>query len=651
MQQQTLLTLIVLLPLLGALINAFIMRKTSIGIVCTIATASVAVPFVFSLMLFFNAIIPGNIVHVDLFNWISVPLVDGKEFNISFGLTADRLSGVFLLVITGVGSLIHLYSGEYMHHEKKPYRFFVYLNLFIFSMLALVLGSNMLVTFLGWEGVGVCSYLLIGYWYEDKDNSMAAIKAFVANRVGDAGFLIAIFLCYMLFKTINYAELAAIIAASPQTFLSENSLEITVIGLCILLGVAGKSAQIPLYTWLPDAMAGPTPVSALIHAATMVTSGIYLMSRVSYLLVLSPTVMTTIAIIGAATAIFSATIGFAQTDIKKVLAYSTCSQLGYMVLACGVGAFQFGVAHVVTHAFFKACLFLGAGSVIHAMHHEQDIRKMGGLFKKMPITSTTFLLATLGIIGFPGFSGFFSKDAILAAAWSGPFGSPILWFVGWVTAGFTAFYMLRLTWLVFFGTCRAEHSEHIHETNIVITLPLIILGILSVVGGVIVIPEVFTGKVDFITSFLSPVLGQAQATLNASGLHGLHLSHSMEFGLMGASVLIVFVGAVFAILVYKNGPSGGEKFANALGPIYSLVRDKWRIDELYAFILIRPLAKLGKVLYSFFDKVIVEGVVNGIPETLYTGTSVASDSQSGMTRNYLKFIFISVFIFGLILFL
>ncbi len=651
MQQQTLLTLIVLFPLFGALINAFIMRKTSIGIVCTIATAAVAVPFVFSLMLFFNSIIPGNIVHVDLFNWISVPLVDGKEFNVSFGLTADRLSGVFLLVITGVGSLIHLYSGEYMHHEKKPYRFFVYLNLFIFSMLSLVLGSNMLVTFLGWEGVGVCSYLLIGYWFEDKDNSMAAIKAFVANRVGDAGFLIAIFLCYMLFKTINYSELASIIAASPQTFLSENSLEITIIGLCILLGVAGKSAQIPLYTWLPDAMAGPTPVSALIHAATMVTSGIYLMSRVSYLLVLSPTVMTTIAIIGAATAIFSATIGFAQTDIKKVLAYSTCSQLGYMVLACGVGAFQFGVAHVVTHAFFKACLFLGAGSVIHAMHHEQDIRKMGGLFKKMPITSTTFLLATLGIIGFPGFSGFFSKDAILAAAWSGPYGSPILWFVGWVTAGFTAFYMLRLTWLVFFGKCRAEHSEHIHETNIVITLPLIILGILSVVGGVIVIPEVFTGKVDFITSFLSPVLGQAQVALNASGLHGLPLSHSMEFGLMGASVLIVFVGAIFAILVYKNGPSGGEKFANALGPIYSLVRDKWRIDELYAFIFIRPLAKLGKVLYSFFDKVIVEGVVNGIPETLYTGTSVASDSQSGMTRNYLKFIFISVFIFGLILFL
>ncbi|APJ04847.1 NADH-quinone oxidoreductase subunit L [Silvanigrella aquatica] len=651
MQEQTLLTLIVLLPLLGALINAFVLRFANVGVVCTVATFVVALPFVFSLMLFFGSVSEGTAVTVDLFNWISVPLINGKEFNIPFALTADRLSGIFLLVITGVGSLIHLYSGEYMVHEKNPYRFFVYLNLFIVSMLLLVLGSNMLVTFLGWEGVGVCSYLLIGYWYEDKDNSMAAIKAFIANRVGDAGFLIAMFLCYMLFKTINYSELAAIIAASPQTFLADHSIQITLIGLCLLLGVAGKSAQIPLYTWLPDAMAGPTPVSALIHAATMVTSGIYLMNRVSYMLVLSPTVMTTIAIVGAATAILSATIGFAQTDIKKVLAYSTCSQLGYMVLACGVGAFQYGVSHVVTHAFFKACLFLGAGSVIHAMHHEQDIRKMGGLLKKMPITSVTFIIATLAIIGFPGFSGFFSKDAILAAAWSGPFGNPIFWFVGWITAGFTAFYMLRLTWLVFFGTCRAEHPEHIHETNIVITLPLVLLAALSILGGLIAIPEVFTGKTDFITQFLSPVLGQAQSVMNAAGFHGVHLSHTMEFGLMGASVLIVLVGALFAISVYKNGPQGGDKFAKAFGPIYHLVRDKWRVDEFYELILIRPLAKFGRILHSFIDKTIIEGVVNGIPETLYTGTSVASDAQTGMARNYLKFIFISVFIFGLILFI
>lgn len=651
MQEQILITLIVLLPLVGALLNAFVLRSASVGTICAVATGVVALPFVFAVMLFFGSVGEGNSITVDFFNWISVPLIKGREFNISFGLTVDRLSGIFLLVITGVGALIHFYSGEYMHHEKRPYRFFVYLNLFIVSMLLLVLGSNMLVTFLGWEGVGVCSYLLIGYWYEDKENSMAAIKAFIANRIGDAGFLIAMFLCYMLFKTIHYNELATIIAASPQTFLAENSVEITLIGLCLLLGVAGKSAQIPLYTWLPDAMAGPTPVSALIHAATMVTSGIYLMNRLSYILVLSPTVMTTIAIVGAATAIFSATIGFAQTDIKKVLAYSTCSQLGYMVLACGVGAFQYGVSHVVTHAFFKACLFLGAGSVIHAMHHEQDIRKMGGLFKKMPITSITFLIATLAIIGFPGFSGFFSKDAILAAAWSGPFGSPIFWLIGWITAGFTAFYMLRLTWLVFFGICRAEHPEQIHETNFIITIPLVLLAGLSVIGGFIVVPEVFTGKPDLITNFLSPVLGQAQAGITASGFHGTHLSHSMEFGLMGASILIVFIGALLAIAIYKNGPQGGEKFANAFGPIYRLVRDKWRVDEFYELILIRPLAKLGKFLYSFIDKMIIEGVVNGIPETLYTGTSVASDAQTGMTRNYLKFIFISMFIFGLILFL
>ncbi|KAB8028446.1 NADH-quinone oxidoreductase subunit L [Fluviispira multicolorata] len=651
MNNQIILALIVLFPLIGALLNAFVLRKTSVVVVCLTATLAVAIPFILSLILFFGSITAGTPVITELFDWISVPLINGKEFNISFALTADRLSGLFLLVITGVGTLIHLYSGEYMHHEKNPYRFFVYLNLFIVSMLLLVLGSNMLVTFLGWEGVGVCSYLLIGYWYEDTANSMAAIKAFIANRVGDAGFLIAMFFCYMLFKTINYSELASVIAATPQTFFIDHSIEITLIGLCLLLGVAGKSAQIPLYTWLPDAMAGPTPVSALIHAATMVTSGIYLMNRMSFVLVLSPTVMTTIAIIGAATAILSATIGFAQTDIKKVLAYSTCSQLGYMVLACGVGAFQYGVSHVITHAFFKACLFLGAGSVIHAMHHEQDIRKMGGLFKKMPITSITFIIATLAIIGFPGFSGFFSKDAILAAAWSGPFGNPILWFVGWITAGFTAFYMLRLTWLVFFGQSRAEHPEHIHETNFVITIPLIILAVFSALGGLIAIPEVFTGHEDFITRFLSPVLLQAQDILKSSGIHTNHLSHSMEFGLMAASVAIVFVGAIFAVTVYKNGPQGGERFANAFGGFYRLVRDKWRVDKLYNLIIYQPLAHFGKFLFRIIDRKVIDGVVNGIPETLYTGTSVASDAQSGMARNYLKFIYVGVFVFGLILFL
>lgn len=417
------LALIVFIPLIAALLNAFVFRLAGIKWVCTVATLAVFVPFIFSVLLFLN----NQVVTLNLFPFITVPGLAEGSFIVPFSLSVDRLSSIFLLIITGVGFLIHMYSGEYMKAEEKPYRFFVYLNLFIFSMLLLVLGSNMFVTFIGWEGVGVCSYLLIGYWYEDVSNSMAAIKAFIFNRVGDVGFLIAMFLSYSIFHSIQYTEIANFIATAPQDFFVDHSLSITLIGLCLLLGVSGKSAQIPLYTWLPDAMAGPTPVSALIHAATMVTAGIYLMNRTSFILVHSSVVMYSIAIIGAATALLSATIGLAQNDIKKVLAYSTCSQLGYMVLACGVGAFQYGVAHVVTHAFFKACLFLGAGSVIHAMHHEQDIRKMGGLFKKMPITSMTFVIATLAIIGFPGFSGFFSKDAILASAWSGPYGHPILY--------------------------------------------------------------------------------------------------------------------------------------------------------------------------------------------------------------------------------
>ncbi len=417
-----------------------------------------------------------------------------------------------------------------------------------------------------------------------------------------------------------------------------------------MLAVAGKSAQIPLYTWLPDAMAGPTPVSALIHAATMVTAGIYLMTRTSFLLVESAVVMNTIAVVGASTAFLAATIGLAQTDIKKVLAYSTCSQLGYMVLACGVGEFQYGVGHVITHAFFKACLFLGAGSVIHALHHEQDIRKMGGLFKKMPITGTTFVIATLAIIGFPGFSGFFTKDAILAAAWGGPFGHPLFWAVGFITAGMTAFYMLRLTWLVFFGKSRVENPSHVHETNFIITIPLMLLALFSVVGGLIAVPEILTGKQDFITQFLSPVLHQSHVFLMQFNHEAVEEAHSIEIILMVASVILVIASALFAIFIYRSGPEGGKKFADNLGGLYLLVRDKWRVDELYGVLIVKPMAKLGKFSYSFLHKELIEGVVNGVPETLYTGASVASDSHSGMTRNYLKLFFIGLILFGFILF-
>jgi NADH-quinone oxidoreductase subunit L len=649
---------IVLTPLLGALLNGFILRRLNVGIVCAVSTLAVVIPFVLSLFLFFVMCQQSMPIVCDLFPWLSLPLEHGQFYIIRFSLVVDRLSSLFLLIITGVGSFIHLYSGEYMSHEKGPYRFFVYLNLFIVSMLLLVLGSNMLVTFLGWEGVGVCSYLLIGYWYEDENNSLAAIKAFIFNRVGDAGFLIAMFLSYSLFKSIDYAQITHIVSSSSSEFFSAHSLEITLMGLCLLLGVAGKSAQIPLYTWLPDAMAGPTPVSALIHAATMVTAGIYLMNRVSIVLVVSPFVMYTIATIGALTALLSATIALAQTDIKKVLAYSTCSQLGYMVMACGVGAFQFGVAHVMTHAFFKACLFLGAGSVIYALHHEQDIRHMGGLLKKMPITGTTFVLATLAIIGFPGFSGFFSKDSILEAALSGPYSHPFFWAVGFVTAILTAFYMFRLLWLVFFGQSRGGNEgsgsagrSGVRENNFIITLPLIVLGILSVFGGVIVIPELFTGKQDFISTFLEPVLAHSQyMMLIFAPLHAEQHNEFLQWGLMGLTSLVVVLSAGFAILVYRDGPEGGERWARTFGGLYRLVRDKWRVDEFYHAIIVRPLAACGRGLYRFCDRFLIEGVVQGAPETLYTATSMVSNHQSGMARNYIKLIFISVLFFGVILF-
>lgn len=652
MTNEMALSLIVLIPLLGALCNGFLLRSASVVWVCAVSTLAIALPFGLATYLFFTASLSNQVVSVSLFPWISVPFVDGSVFTLSYALTLDRLSVLFALIITGVGSLIHLYSGGYMSHEPRVYRFFAYLNLFIFSMLTLVLGSNMLVTFVGWEGVGVCSYLLIGYWYEDDANSMAAIKAFVVNRVGDVGFLLAMFFSFQLFHTLTYSEIATFVTQAPAGFFATHATVLTCLGLSLLLAVAGKSAQIPLYTWLPDAMAGPTPVSALIHAATMVTAGIYLMTRTSFLLVVSPVTMTTIACVGAATALFSATIGLAQTDIKRVLAYSTCSQLGYMVLACGVGLFQYGVAHVMIHAFFKACLFLGAGSVIYALHHEQDIRHMGGLFKKMPVTAVTFLLATLAIIGFPGFSGFFSKDAILAAAWTGPFGHPAFWFVGVITAGLTAFYMVRLTYLVFFGECRAHHPEQIHENHLGMTLPLIILAVLSVIGGAVALPEIWTGHSDVISEFLSPVLQPAQQVLaKVQAGHGAHLSPAAEGGLMGASVAVVLLCAIFAISVYRTGIDGAQKFTARIPALYALVRDKWRIDELYQCMIVAPLARLGEFFYSIIDRHVIEGAVNGFPEVLYAATSVSSDAQSGIVRSYLKLIFVGIVVFGVVLFI
>lgn len=666
MNYQAMLAAVLLIPLLGSILNGFFLRKVPRLVTVTVATLAIAIPFVLACLLVFGPVSAGEVVRTDLFTWISLPF-NGARLEVPFGLSVDRLSGILLLIITGVGSLIHLYAGEYMSHEEGVYRFFAYLNLFVFSMLSLVLGSNMVVTFLGWEGVGVCSYLLIGYWYSDEANARAGMKAFVANRVGDLGFLLAMFMSVKLFGTLDYSRIAESLTSELA---ANNAPMITAIGLCLLLGVTGKSAQLPLYIWLPDAMAGPTPVSALIHAATMVTSGIYLMTRMSFLLVYSPTAMTTIAVIGACTALFAATIGLVQNDIKKVLAYSTVSQLGFMVLGCGVGAFQFGVAHLMTHAFFKALLFLGAGSVIHAMHHEQDIRKMGGLIKKMPITGWTFVIGTLAIIGFPGLSGFFSKDEILYYAWSGTFGHPLLWGLGALAAACTSFYMVRLTYLVFFGQSRVEHAHHdhghghghdhhhheIHENPLAMTLPLMILAVLSVIGGYVSMPHAIMhvlgihANENIITQWLAPVLARAKDVMTAAHGGG-HGSAALEWGLMGTSTLIMLIMSGFAISLYKAGPKGGDAIANAVGGLYRLIMDKWRIDELYQAVIIEPLKKLGDACFKFGDRALIEGIINEGPRGIYLVTSVLSDVQSGLVRNYLKIVFIGVVALSLWIFM
>lgn len=665
MNYQAMLAAVLLIPLLGAILNGFFLRRAPRLVTVTVATLAIAIPFFLSCALVAGPIAAGDVLRVELFDWISVPFRNGY-LEIPFALSLDRLSGILLLIITGVGSLIHLYAGEYMSHEEGVYRFFSYLNLFVFSMLSLVLGANMVVTFLGWEGVGVCSYLLIGYWYSDEANARAGMKAFVANRVGDLGFLIAMFLSVKLFGSVDYSAIAS---SLTNELASENAPLLTAMGLCLLLGVAGKSAQIPLYIWLPDAMAGPTPVSALIHAATMVTSGIYLMTRMSFLLVHSPVAMTTIAVIGAATALFAATIGLVQNDIKKVLAYSTVSQLGFMVLGCGVGAFQFGVAHLMTHAFFKALLFLGAGSVIHALHHEQDIRKMGGLIKKMPITGWTFVIGTLAIIGFPGLSGFFSKDEILYYAWTGPFGHPLLWVVGACAAACTSFYMVRLTYLVFFGESRMHqdhghhhghddhhHAHEVHENPLAMTLPLILLAVLSIVGGYVSMPHAIMhvlgihASENLITQWLSPVLASAKEIMTATR-GDAHGSAALEWGLMGTSTLIMLIMSGLSISLYKVGPKGGESIAKAFGGLYSLVLDKWRIDELYQASIIEPLKKVGDAFFKVGDRALIEGIINEGPRGIYLVTSVLSDIQSGLVRNYLKVVFVATVALGVWIFI
>lgn len=625
MNHALLILTLLLAPLIGFTINGLRFRSQQGVLAGTIATVAAAISFFCSIALYMQLLsLPAGerILNTQFFEWIAV-----GNFKIPFGFVVDPISAVMILIITGVGSLIHLFSIGYMSHDERPAKYFAYLNLFLFNMLVLVLGDNLLITFVGWEGVGLCSYLLIGFWFSDAAKAAAGMKAFVTNRIGDAGFLIGIFILFFSFGTVDFADLAQMI---PQTAEATWLGPVTLACLFLFVGAAGKSAQIPLYVWLPDAMAGPTPVSALIHAATMVTAGVYLFVRMSAVLVMAPLAMEVIAWVGALTALMAATIGMTQWDIKKILAYSTVSQLGYMFLAVGVGAFSAAQFHLMTHAFFKALMFLGSGSVIHAMHEEQDVRKMGGLRKYMPITHLTFLMGWLAIIGIPPFAGFFSKDEILWHAYASPYGNKALWLIGAVTAACTAFYMTRLMALTFWGTSRVDKSVHPHESPLTMTIPLMILGVLSVIGGWIGIPHVI-GEVlpghpqNFFHHWLEPMLAKVPAP---------HGSAAMEWALMGVSVVLASMSAWFAYDAYVRHPRIPEAFTKTLGPVYRLVADKYRVDEFYGFALIRPLVNAAKGLWVYVD-------VNVIDKATYvTGDLVAGlaafvrNIQNGRTQNY-----------------
>lgn len=621
--------LVPLFPLLGFLVNGLGRKSMSKSLISIVGSGSVLASFVVSLLVFFDVKANGGTV-VTLFDFIKA---DG--FTIPFAFQADQLSSLFLLIITGIGFLIHLYSSSYMHEETPEHfgRFFAYLNLFVFSMLLLVLGANYVIMFIGWEGVGLCSYLLIGFWFKNNDYNYAARKAFVMNRIGDLGFLLAVFWLLLKLGTVTYGDVFANVGKL-------SSFDITAITMLLFVGAMGKSAQIPLYTWLPDAMAGPTPVSALIHAATMVTAGIYMIARSNILYTLAPTTQTLVAIIGLATAIFAATIALKQNDIKKVLAYSTVSQLGYMFLGLGVGAYTGAVFHVMTHAFFKALLFLGAGSVIHAMHHEQDIRKMGGLKKHMPITHITFLLACLAIAGIPPFSGFFSKDEILTAAFGK---NPLYYFIGVAGALMTAFYMFRLYTLTFLGQFRGTHEQehHLHESPWQMTFPLIVLAVLSVVGGWIGIPEVFAEHAHSLEHFLAPIFAESTKLAEQH-----HLEASQEYLMMGGTTVAIVVVILLAVNRYKKAqPAAGE--SAGLGKV---LENKWYIDELYDAIIVKPLNALAGFCKNIIEKSGIDGIVNGVGKLVGYGSRQLRLLQSGQVGNYILIMVLAMVVFFLVWF-
>jgi NADH-quinone oxidoreductase subunit L len=623
---------ILFFPLLGSLLNGLILPRSNKMLSHLVGIAGVAASFMCSVPLFLSLLGEATPTYPFAYSWIRA-----GSFDLGLEFVVDRLSGMMLMIVTGIGSLIHVYAGGYMHEEKTTNRFFSYLNLFVFMMLLLVLGNNLLVMFIGWEGVGLCSYLLIGYWFEHTPNATAGMKAFVVNRIGDLGFLIGIFLCYKTFHTLSFSELTTIL--STQELEATHLTAITLIALCLFVGACGKSAQIPLYVWLPDAMAGPTPVSALIHAATMVTAGIYMMTRLNALFFLSPTAMTVIAIVGALTALFAATIALVQTDIKKILAYSTVSQLGFMVLACGVGAFDAGVFHLLTHACFKALLFLGAGSVIVAMHHKQDIFEMGGLSKFLPITYKVFLIGVLAIIGFPGFSGFFSKDEILWRSFIFPEFGWLLWSMSTLAAVCTAFYMVRLLCLTFYGDNRSDkHTQkHLHETGSRMWAPLVVLAFLSLFIGYLGVPEFLAesfGIKNFFAHYLAPVIHIPKHHNFWSFTHEHH-SPSLEWTMMILATGLGLASASFAYVLYRKGPSSYTLLLKGKYPhIYTLLLNKYGVDEIYAKICVRPLKDMADFLWRVVDIKIINGSINILSRALMSLSGLVSLQDSGSMQRY-----------------
>ncbi len=639
--------IIPLLPLLGSAINGLFGAKWPNRIVTWVAISSTGLSFLGALEALreFFLLSPAQIPWVkQYFTWIAA-----GNFRAGFDLQIDQLTVVMLMVVTGVGWLIHIYATGYMAHEGGYYRFFSYLNLFMFFMLILVMAANYVLLFVGWEGVGLSSYLLIGFYFLKKSASDAGKKAFIVNRIGDFGFMLGMFLLFRTFGTLDFVPLFAKAVPWPYEPVGHAG-AFTIACLLLFTGACGKSAQLPLYVWLPDAMEGPTPVSALIHAATMVTAGVYVVARSHILFAHAGTAMLAVAIVGCATAFFAATIGLVQTDIKRVLAYSTVSQLGYMFLACGVGAFSAGIFHLMTHAFFKALLFLAAGSVIHAMGGEQDMNRMGGLSKKIRWTYLTMLTATLAIAGFPPFAGFFSKDSILLSAFQNEYGGRnvgyALYGFGLATALLTAFYMFRLIFLTFHGKQRYdEHQVHVHESPKSMLVPLMILAVLSIVGGWLAAPAMLSMGPDYFAKFLQPVFGGVEA----AGVEAE--AHSLELWLAGVAVVTAFIGFLVALWLYVKRPEKAEGLAKSLRRAYIILLNKYYVDELYAALIVKPLLWVStNVLWKAADVAGIDGTVNAIAD----GTAAIGDgvrrTQSGNTRSYAVWVVVGALVVFAVIF-